>query len=657
MSTKLDHQSVDALRFLAADMIEKANSGHPGVAIDIAPMAYQLWEKNMNFNPEDPKWINRDRFVLSSGHGSSQLYALLHFNGFGVSMDDIKQFRQWGSLTPGHPEYGHTPGVDATTGPLGQGISMAVGMALAEKHLAAIYNKPGYDVIDHYTYTILGDGDLNEGVSEEALNIAGDKGLGKLIALYDSNDVTLDGPLSLSTSEKVKSRVEAAGWDYQLVEQGNTDLDDIQAAIEHAKHTSKPSLIEVKTTIGYGSPQAGTNAVHGNPLGEENLKAMREKLGWDYKPFEFPKEITDNFDKCVAAKKPAYDAWQKMFADYSKKYPEDAKHMTSVKLDTDGLKSNYKPGDEVSTRVAGHDVLQQLAAKNPQLWGGAADLYSSNKTYLDDDGNFTADNPKGRNVYFGIREFGMATSINGINLHGGSRFFGSAFFVFSDYLRGAVRIAALMKLPSIFIFSHDSIAVGEDGPTHEPIEQLASFRAMPGLNVIRPADANEMVSAWKFIGNETDAPTMLVASRQNLPVLKETENAPVEKGGYILADSDKDTPDGILIAAGSEVSLAMNAKKELAKQGVDVRVVSMPSTDLFNQQPADYREKVLPKAVTKRMAIEMAASQTWYQYTGLDGAVFGIDKFGASAPGAEVIKNYGFTTENVVKSFKDLLNK
>lgn len=657
MSTKLDHQSVDALRFLAADMIQKANSGHPGVAIDIAPMAYQLWEKNMNFNPEDPKWINRDRFVLSAGHGSSQLYALLHFNGFGVSMDDIKQFRQWGSLTPGHPEYGHTPGVDATTGPLGQGISMAVGMALAEKHLAAVYNKPGYDVIDHYTYTILGDGDLNEGVSEEALNIAGDKGLGKLIALYDSNDVTLDGPLSLSTSEKVKERVEAAGWDYQLVEQGNTDLDDIDAAIKHAQHTSKPSMIEIKTTIGYGSPQAGTNAVHGNPLGEENLKAMREKLGWSYKPFEFPKEITDNFDKCVAAKKPAYDAWKKMYDEYTSKYPEDAKHLTSAKLDTDGLKSSFKPGDEVATRVACNDALQQLAAKNPQLWGGAADLYSSNKTYLSDDGDFTADNPKGRNVYFGIREFGMATSVNGINLHGGSRFFGSTFFVFSDYLRGAVRVAALMHLPSIFIFSHDSIAVGEDGPTHEPIEQLASFRAMPGLNVIRPADAHEMISAWKFIGAKTDAPTMLVASRQKLPVLKETEDAPVEKGGYILADSDKDTPDGILIASGSEVALALNAKKELAKQGVDVRVVSMPSTDLFNQQSADYREKVLPKAVTKRMAIEMAASQTWYQYTGLDGAVFGIDKFGASAPGPQVIEKYGFTVDNVVKSFKDLLNK
>lgn len=651
---KSEMQAVNALRFLSADMIEKANSGHPGVAIDASPMAYGLWEKVMNFNPEDSHWLNRDRFVLSAGHGSSLLYSLLYFNGFGLTIDDIKNFRQLGSKTPGHPEYGHTNGVDATTGPLSQGIAMAVGMAMAEKHLAAQYNKPGFPVIDHYTYSIIGDGDLMEGLSEEAINLAGDKGLSKLIVLYDSNDVSLDGPLSLSTNESVKERVLAAGWDYQLVKDGNTDVDAIVDAIRQAQKTDKPSMIEIKTIIGYGTPQQGTNAVHGSALGEENLAKMREFFDWQYAPFEIPASIQQFFDDAVADKRPVYDKWAKMFEEYAHKFPEEAKQLTRDDLDTDGISTEYKPGDEVATRVANSEVLGEVAKRNPQLWGGAADLFSSNKTYLKDDGNFTKDNPAGRNVFFGVREFGMAAAVNGMNLHGGNRAFGSTFFVFTDYLRAAVRLAALMHLPSIFIGTHDSIAVGEDGPTHEPIEQLTSFRAMPNLNVIRPADANETVSAWKLIGKTTDRPSMMVLTRQKLPVLKETVNAPVDKGAYIIADSQKETPDGILIAAGSEVSLALAAKEKLAAEGMDVRVVSMPVMNLFNEQPESYRESVLPKNVTKRMAIEMGASMSWYQYVGLNGKVMGIDRFGASGNGAKVVAKYGFTVDNVVNEFKKL---
>lgn len=651
---KKEMQAVDALRVLSTDMIQKANSGHPGVAIDAAPMAYGLWEKVMNFNPDDAAWLNRDRFVLSAGHGSSLLYSLLYFNNFGLTIDDLKEFRQLGSKTPGHPEVGHTAGVDATTGPLSQGLAMSVGMAMAEKHLGAMYNKPGFPVIDHYTYTIIGDGDLMEGLSEEAINLAGDKGLSKLIVLYDSNDVSLDGPLDLSTNEDVKKRVEAAGWDYFKVADGNTDVDAIVDAIHQAQKTDKPSLIEIKTTIGYGSPEAGTNAVHGSALGEENVAKMREFFNWDLAPFDFTDEIHQFFDDAVADKKPAYQKWIQMFNEYADKYPAEAKQLTSKTLNVDNLTTKYQPGDSIATRVASQDILQELAKDNPEFWGGAADLASSNKTYLADDGNFTKDNPAGRNVFFGVREFGMGAAINGMNLHGGNRAFGSTFFVFTDYLRASVRLAAIMNLPSIFIGSHDSIAVGEDGPTHEPIEQLTSFRAMPNLNVIRPADANETLSAWKLIGKTTDRPTMLVTSRQKLPVLQETVDAPVEKGAYIIADSEKPTPDGIIIAAGSEVSLAIGAKKLLAKNGEDVRVVSMPSMNLFNEQPVSYQESVLPSTVTKRLAVEMGASMSWYQYVGLQGKVMGIDTFGKSGKGPEVIKDFGFTPEGVAEQFNTL---
>lgn len=647
-------QAVDALRFLSTDMIQKANSGHPGVAIDAAPMAYGLWEKVMNFNPKDASWLNRDRFVLSAGHGSSLLYSLLYFNNFGLTLDDVKNFRQLGSKTPGHPEYGHTAGVDATTGPLSQGLAMSVGMAMAEKHLAAVYNKPNFPVIDHYTYTIIGDGDLMEGLSEESINLAGDKGLSKLIVLYDSNDVSLDGPLSLSTDENVKERVEAAGWDYFKVEDGNTDVDAIVDAIHQAQKTDKPSMIEIKTTIGYGSPQAGTNAVHGSALGEENVAKMRDFFNWKLAPFEFTDEIHQFFDDAVADKQAAYDAWTKMFKEYTAKYPDEAAQLTSKTLKVDNLTTSYKPGDEIATRVASQEILQEIAKDNPEFWGGAADLASSNKTYLSDDGDFTKDNPAGRNVFFGVREFGMATAVNGMNLHGGNRAFGSTFFVFTDYLRAAVRLSAIMHVPSIFIGSHDSIAVGEDGPTHEPIEQLTSFRAMPNLNVFRPADANETLAAWKLIGKTTDRPSMLVTSRQKLPVLAETVDAPIEKGAYIVSDAKSDVPEGIILAAGSEVSLALAAKKQLGDAGENIRVVSMPSMNLFDEQSAEYKESVLPSAVTKRLAVEMGATMSWYKYVGLDGDVMGIDRFGASGKGPEVIKQFGFTAENVAKAYQAL---
>lgn len=647
-------KAVNALRILSVDMIQKANSGHPGVAIDAAPMAFALWEKVMHFNPNYANWINRDRFVLSAGHGSSLLYSLLYFNGFGLTIKDLKKFRQLGSKTPGHPEVGHTAGVDATTGPLSQGIATAVGMALAEKHLAALYNKPGFPVIDHYTYSLIGDGDLMEGLSEEALNIAGDKQLSKLIVLYDSNDVSLDGPLSLSTDEDVKARVEAAGWDYRLVVDGNTDIDAITAAIQAAQHTNRPSLIEIKTTIGYGAPKQGTNAVHGAALGEDGVRKLREFFDWHQEPFEFDAEVTDVFAKAVEDKRVVYDQWAKMFAKYSATYPSEAAQLTNPQLDMSTVTNDYQIGDEVATRVASQNIMNQIAKTNPQFWGGAADLASSNKTLLKDQGVFTPDDPAGNNIFFGVREFGMATAINGINLHGGSRAFGSTFFVFSDYMRAAVRLAAIMNLPSIFIGSHDSIAVGEDGPTHEPIEQLTSFRAMPNLNLIRPADANETLAAWKLIAQTIDRPSFLVTSRQKLPVLAQTVDAPIEKGAYIVSDAKKTVPDGIILAAGSEVALALAAQKLLLEEEIDVRVVSMPVMNLFEEQSAEYKEAILPASVTKRLAVEMGASLSWGRYVGLDGKVMGIDTFGASGKGPEVIEHFGFTPTKVVEAFKEL---
>lgn len=651
---KLDQAGVDSLRFMSIDMIEKAMSGHPGITIDAAPMAYVLWEKFLNFNPQDPQWLNRDRFVLSAGHGSALLYSLLHFNQFNVSLEDIKNFRQLDSKTPGHPEYGHTAGIDATTGPLGQGLGMAVGMAMAEKHLAAQYNKPNYQLFNHYTYALVGDGDLMEGISQEAINIAGDKNLSKLIVLYDSNDISLDGPLSLSTNENEKMRFEAASWDYLKVADGN-NLDNIAQAIAMAKTTDKPTLIEVKTVIGYNTPDAGTNKVHGAALGEANVAAARKAYNWDYKPFEYPAGVSDRFGQYVVAKKDGYDEWQKLMDQYKADYPTEYKQLTTAELDVSAVEDDYENGTEVATRVVGADVLQKLSATNPQLWGGSADLFSSNKTNLKDGGIFEPDSYDGRNVYFGVREFGMAAAVNGINLHGGSRAYGSTFMVFSDYLKAAIRLAALQHLPSIFIFSHDSLAVGEDGPTHEPIEQLAMFRTIPNVQVFRPADAHETVAAWKKIAKTTDRPSILIESRQKLPVLPETANGAVDRGAYIVSAAKTATPDGILIATGSEVQLALAAKKQLEAAGnYDLQVVSMPSMELFDQQPAEYRNQVLPASVRKRLAIEMGNTGLWYKYVGLDGKVIGVNTFGKSGKGPEVIKDFGFTVDHVVDAFNQL---
>ncbi len=652
-----DQLAVNALRFMSIDMVENAKSGHPGSPIGMAPLAYTLWEKFLNFNPDDPQWINRDRFVLSGGHCSALLYSLLHFNGFNVSLDDIKHFRKLGSKTPGHPEYQLTPGVDASTGPLGQGFAMAVGMAMAERHLAVQYNEPGYPLFDHHTYSIVGDGDLMEGVAEESINLAGKNRLGRLIVLYDSNDVTLDGPLNLSTNENAAARFKAAHWDYQLVEDG-TDLDAIAQAIRNARQTDQPSLIEVKTIIGFNTPDEGTSKVHGSPLGDHNVAITRENYGWPYAPFEYPTAVYEQFAQYAGAKEEKYQAWQKLYEGYQQKYPAAAHQLEQKYLDTAHLASHHQVGDQVSTRVANAETLQDLAAANPQLWGGSADLFSSNKTNLKGDQVFKPSNYGGRNIYFGVREFAMAAAVNGINLHGGSSAYCSTFMVFSDYLKSAIRLAALQHLPSVFIFTHDSLAVGEDGPTHEPVEQLAMLQTIPNVQVFRPADANEVVRMWKIIAQTNDRPSVIIASRQNLPVLKETINADVSRGAYVAADAANGQPAGIIMATGSELSLALAAKQQLATQhGIEVRVVSMPSMERFNQQTAEYRERVLPHNVRARLAVEMASPALWGQYVGLDGDVLGVDEFGMSGNGSQVAAQYGFTSENVVQRFLSVLRK
>lgn len=653
--TDQDQQAVDALRFMSMDMIERAQSGHPGSPMGMAPMAYTLWEKFLSFNPNDPQWLNRDRFVLSGGHCSALLYSLLHFNGFDLSLDDIKHFRQLGSRTPGHPEYRLTPGVDASTGPLGQGFAMAVGMAMAERHLALQYNKPGYPVIDHYTYSIVGDGDLMEGISDEAMSLAGKNRLGRLIVLYDSNDVSLDGPLSLSNNENTGERFKAAHWDYQLVEDGG-DMNAIARAISRAQKSSQPSLIEVKTIIGYNSPDEGTNKVHGNPLGKDNLAVTRENYQWPYPPFEYPDGVYQQFAQYVMGKKERYNEWQALFSDYQREFPNQAKQLGSQRLDIWDLTNHYQPGDRVSTRIANSVAMQDLAKRNPQLWGGSADLFSSNKTRLKDYDAFKPANYGGRNIYFGVREFGMAAAINGINLHGGSRAYCSTFMVFSDYLKPAIRLAALQKLPSIFILTHDSLMVGEDGPTHEPVEQLAMLRTIPNVQVFRPADANELVAVWQTIAKTTDRPSVIIASRQDLPVLNETVGAVCERGAYVVADTHK--PQGIIMASGSELSLALAARERLAKQhDIHVRVVSMVSMERFNQQSAAYREQILPNQVRTRLAVEMASPAMWGQYVGLDGDVIGVEQFGQSGDGQTIANQYGFTVDNVVKHFLALKQK
>lgn len=664
MFDKIDQLGVNTIRTLSIEAVQKANSGHPGLPMGAAPMAYALWTKHLKVNPTTSKnWADRDRFVLSAGHGSAMLYSLLHLAGYQVTIDDLKQFRQWDSKTPGHPEVHHTDGVEATTGPLGQGIAMAVGMAMAEAHLAATYNKENFNVMDHYTYAICGDGDLMEGVSQEASSMAGHMKLGKLIVLYDSNDISLDGPTSKAFTENVGARYEAYGWQHILVKDGN-DLEAISKAIEEAKaETDKPTLIEVKTVIGYGAPKEGTSAVHGAPLGEDGIKMAKEVYGWEYPDFTVPEEVAARFHQTMIEEgQKAEDAWNEMFANYKKAYPELAKQFEDAfdgKLpeNWDAELPTYEVGSSQASRVSSKEVIQELSKAIPSFWGGSADLSGSNNTMVAADKDFTPEHYEGRNIWFGVREFAMASAMNGIQLHGGTRIYGGTFFVFVDYLRPAVRLAAIQHTPVVYVLTHDSVVVGEDGPTHEPIEQLASVRCMPGVQVIRPADGNETRAAWKVAMETTDAPTILVLSRQNLPVLpstKEVADEMVKKGAYVLSPSQGETPEGILIATGSEVDLAVKAQKELAEKGKDVSVVSMPSFDLFEKQSSEYKESVLPKSVKKRVAIEAAASFGWERYVGTEGATITIDHFGASAPGTKILEEFGFTVENVVNTYNQL---
>ncbi|WP_438835916.1 transketolase [Streptococcus pluranimalium] len=656
----VDQLAVNTIRSLSMDMIQKANSGHPGLPMGAAPMAYVLWNQFLNVNPKTSRsWTNRDRFVLSAGHGSALIYSLLHLSGYDVSMEDLKSFRQFGSKTPGHPEVNHTDGVEATTGPLGQGIANAVGMAMAEAHLAAKYNKPDFNIVDHYTFALNGDGDLMEGVSQEAASLAGHLKLGKLVLLYDSNDISLDGPTSKAFTEDVKGRFEAYGWQHLLVEDGN-DLEAIAKAIEEAKAESeKPTIIEIKTIIGYGAKNQGTSAVHGAPLGDEGIVHAKAAYSYDYPAFTVPEEVLERFAAGLQARgEKAETEWNELFAKYETEYPElaaDYKEAFALKPVEVELEA-HQVGESSASRVTSQAAIQQISEQVSYFWGGSADLSASNNTMVKAETDYQADNYQGRNIWFGVREFAMAAAMNGIALHGGSRVYGGTFFVFSNYLLPAVRMAALQELPTVYVMTHDSVAVGEDGPTHEPIEQLASVRSMPNLNVIRPADGNEVNAAWKRALSETKTPTMLVLTRQNLPVLEGTSELAEEglnKGAYILSEAKGDL-DGIIIATGSEVKLALDTQAALAEEGTHVRVVSMPSQNLFDAQPAEYKEEVLPSSVTKRLAIEAAASFGWERYTGLNGATLTIDTWGTSAPGNKIFEEYGFTVANALDLYKAL---
>ena len=662
MST-LETTSVNAIRILAADAIQKANSGHPGLPLGSAPMAYELWAHHLQHDPKAPQWANRDRFILSGGHGSMLLYALLHLFGYGLTMEDLKSFRQDGSRTPGHPEYGHPVGGDATTGPWGAGMGMAVGMAMAEAHLAAVFNQPDYPVVDHYTFVLGGDGCLMEGISSEAFSLAGTLGLSKLIVLYDSNGISIEGSTDLAFTENVEARMAAFGFQTLTVEDGN-DLTAIGDAIAAAKaDTVRPSFITVKTQIGYGCPaKQGKASAHGEPLGEENVKAMRSALGWAMEePFVVPEEVYRHYEGLAKRGAEARAAWEAMFAAYQAKFPDkkalwETYHVppdtAALLADEDFWAHDAKPQ---ATRSLSGTMIQRLRDKVPQLFGGSADLAPSNKTAMKDAGEFGRENYGGRNLHFGVRELAMGAMVNGIALHGGLRPYAGTFFVFSDYMKPMIRLAALMQLPVTYVFTHDSIGVGEDGPTHEPIEQLAMLRATPNLHVFRPADATETAAGWYLAMDSKKTPTALVLSRQNLPQLSGSSRDAL-KGAYVVSASTKPVPDGIFLASGSEVALAIEAQALLRADGIDVRVVSMPSMDLFEHQSEAYREEVLPKCVGGRVAVEAASAFGWARYVGLEGAVVSMTGFGASAPGEVLFRKFGFTKEHVADVMKRVLH-
>ena len=656
----ISNLSIATIRSLGIDTINKANSGHPGMVLGSAPALYTLFNKELNIYNKEAEWINRDRFVLASGHASALLYSMLHLTGFDVTIDDLKNFRQLNSRTPGHPEIEMTHGVDASSGPLGQGIPMAAGMAMAEKFLASQYNKENFDIIDHYTYVLCGDGDMQEGVTYEAASLAGHLSLGKLIVLYDANKVTLDGPLSMSFSENVKKRYEACNWQVLEVKDGN-DINEIHKAIKKGKKEQfKPTLIIVNTVIGFGSANQGTNKVHGAPLGKEDGKNAKLSYGFDHDEFYVPEEVYEDFKKkTIKRGKSKFNKWNKLFNEYKEQYPTEAKQLEDAiagkySLNIDELLKNYPVGHNDATRNTSLEVIQEVAKQNPTFLSGTADLASSTKTKIKDEDDFSVENYNGRNLVFGIREFAMVAIMNGMTLHKGVKVSAGGFLVFSDYFKAAVRMACLMKLPIILPLSHDSIAVGEDGPTHQPIEQFAMLRSIPNMHVIRPGDAVEMAAAWKLAIESTENPTALILTRQNVEIMENSSVEGVSKGAYVIGKEENHL-DAIIIASGSEVNLAMKAKKVLLEKGIDVRVVSMPCQEIFDQQDEQYKEAVLPNAMRKRLSVEMASSFGWHKYVGLDGITMSIDEFGKSAPAQDVIQSYGFTVDGVAENIEKLL--
>jgi transketolase len=682
-SRELDNLCVDTIRFLSVDAVQKANSGHPGLPLDAAPMAYVLWTRFLKHNPDNPKWIDRDRFVLSAGHGSMLLYSMLHLTGYALPLDQIKLFRQWGSMTPGHPERGLTPGVEITTGPLGQGMGNGIGMAIAEAFLSARFNKPGYKLIDHYTYGIVSDGDLMEGVGSESASLAGHLKLGKLIYLYDNNHITLSASTKLAFTEDPAKRFEAYGWDTQTIEDGN-DLDAIERAIQNARQQKeRPSLIIIRTHIGYGSPnKQDTFEAHGSPLGEEEVKLTKENLGWpEESQFHIPQEALNQFRQALDKGHFAEDEWNNLFADYQKEYPELAAEFEllikgELPQNWDSDLPHFQADNKgMATRKASEKILESFQHKLPGLIGGSADLNPSTLTELKGGGNFSyspgaegdlqgsADggwNYSGRNIFFGVREHAMGAIINGMAAHKGLIPFGATFLTFSDYMRPAIRLASIMELHVVYVFTHDSIGMGEDGPTHQPIEHLASLRAMPGIVVIRPADANETVEAWRYAIEEKEKPVALILTRQSVPVLDRNELASeigLVKGGYVLADSQGEYPQLILIASGSEVPLIVETRKRLLDQHIGVRLVSMPSWELFEEQTQEYRDSVLPPAVVARISVEAGSSFGWQKYTGTLGENISIDHFGASAPGPVILREFGFTVDHILQRALKLLER
>lgn len=659
VSATTEKLCLDTIRILAAEAVQKANSGHPGAPMGLAAVGHTLFAYSMRHNPKNPAWVNRDRFVLSGGHASMLLYSLLFLNGYGLTLDDLKNFRQWGSKTPGHPEYKHTAGVETTTGPLGQGLANAVGFAMAEAHLAARYNRPEFPVVDHHTFAICGDGDLMEGISNEAASLAGHLKLGKLICLYDSNDISIEGGTDLAFTENVAQRFEALGWQVLLVEDGQ-NVDDIFKAVEKAKsETQKPSLIIVKTLIGCGSPnKQGTAATHGAPLGADEVAATKANLDWPGKEdFFVPAEVSAFWQPNAAQKQEYEDAWNLMFVEYKTKFANEAaefERVTAAKLPNgwEQAMPAFEAGAKLATRAASGKVINAMAKILPELFGGSADLAPSNNTNMDGGGDFAAVNYAGRNIHFGVREHAMGAIANAMCLHGGLKVYDATFLVFADYMRNAIRLSALMGLPVTHIMTHDSVAVGEDGPTHQPIEHLASLRLIPNLNVIRPCDATETVGAWEIALTADKTPTLLALSRQNLPVLAGSSIAGVKKGAYVVYGADNS--DLLLIATGSEVALAVAAAEKLAETVVKARVVSMPCREIFEAQPQSYQDEIIPKAIAKRLVIEAGVTCGWEKYAGPNGKILGIDHFGASAPGDRVLAEFGFTVENVLKLINEL---